>query len=179
MPRNLKNIPISQLASGESLDNYFKGPDEKIWTPRPGSQEAVYNCEADLIGYGGQAGGGKTDCAFGIAYYKHKRSILFRSELSQMEKQIRDRGNEVFHGVATYIAGHKKRWEFNKGGILALGALKNDGDYNRARGTAWDAMFFDETPTIRKSEILSVMGWLRSEHYKCQAYMFFNPSHNI
>ena len=175
-------LPISAIANGLSIKDYVKGPSQKrIWSPRPGSQVSVYNSTATMIGYGGEAGGGKTDTAFGLSYYKHRRSIIFRAEFSQMDNQIIARGQEVYRNVATLIRGHRRRFEFEKGGFLALGALKNDGDFNRYQGAGFDAMFFDEAPNIRSDEVLSVLGWLRSKDPKqlCQAYFFFNPPTTI
>ena len=168
---------ISNIAHGVPISAFTKGKRvHEIWSPRPGSQTSVYNCTADIIGYGGEAGGGKTHTAFGLAYYKHKRSILFRAELSQMENEIIPRGNDVYDGVARFIRGHRMSWEFDKGGSLVLGALKNKNDYSRYRGSSWDCMFFDETPNIRQDEIMSVMGWARSiNDIKTQIFMFFNP----
>ena len=34
-----------------------------LWSPLPGPQTMAYESEADIIGYGGAAGGGKTDLA--------------------------------------------------------------------------------------------------------------------
>ena len=172
------NSMISSIAHGMPVKAYTQGKKmTDIWTPYNGSQDSVYNSTADIVGYGGEAGGGKTDTAFGLAYYKHKRSILFRAELSQMENEIIPRGNEVYDGVAQFIRGHRMRWEFDKGGMLALGALKNKNDYSRYRGSSWDCMFFDEAPNIRQDEIMSVMGWVRSKDsdVHTQMFMYFNP----
>lgn len=177
-----RKVPISAIANGIKIRDYIKDPKKaKIWSPRRGSQVSVYNCNATMIGYGGEAGGGKTDTAFGLSYYKHRRSIIFRSEYSQMDNQIISRGQEVFNDVGTLIRGHRRRFEFDKGGFLALGALKNEGDFNRYQGAGFDAMFFDEAPNIRQDEVLSVLGWLRSKDIKqnCQAYFYFNPPTTI
>ena len=177
MQENHLNSMISSIAHGVPVKAYTQGKKAtEIWTPYNGSQDSVYNSTADIVGYGGEAGGGKTDTAFGLAYYKHKRSILFRAELSQMENEIIPRGNEVYDGVARFIRGHRMCWEFDKGGMLALGALKNKNDYSRYRGSSWDCMFFDEAPNIRQDEVMSVMGWARSkEDIKTQIFMYFNP----
>ena len=169
---------VSSIACGGSLKEVTKEHTARIWDPRPGTQETVYNCTADVIGYGGQAGGGKTDTLFGISHYKHKKSICFRAEKSQMDNQIVARGMELFvPDSARWVGQHKMTWHFHKGGQLTLGALKNQGDFNRYQGSSWDAMFFDEAPNMRQSEVLSVMGWNRSDdtNQKCQAYFYFNP----
>ena len=39
--------------------------DPTVWRPLPGPQSLAFHSEADIIGYGGAAGGGKTDLACG------------------------------------------------------------------------------------------------------------------
>src|SRR5215813_1111270 len=49
-----------------------------IWSPQKGQQDKAYNSDADVIGYGGAAGGGKSFLGLGLAATKHHRSIIFR-----------------------------------------------------------------------------------------------------
>ena len=39
--------------------------DETPWRPLPGPQTLAFDSQADIVGYGGAAGGGKTDLACG------------------------------------------------------------------------------------------------------------------
>ena len=48
------------------------------WRPLPGPQRAAYDSLADVVGYGGGAGGGKTDVAIGKALNRHQRTAYFR-----------------------------------------------------------------------------------------------------
>ena len=51
-----------------------------LWIPNPGPQTAAYYSEADLLLYGGQGGGGKTDLIAGLALTQHQRSLLLRPQ---------------------------------------------------------------------------------------------------
>lgn len=151
--------------------------DPIIFEPRPGRQEMVFNCEADVVGFGGKAGGNKTYTAYGLAYYKHHETILFREEFAQMNHSIIPKGKAVYDGLADWKGQSEYTWHFHKGGKLALGALKHVGDFDRYRGNEWSAMIFDEAATLRQDEVMSIMAWMRGneELERQQAYFFFNP----
>jgi hypothetical protein len=51
-----------------------------LWNPLPGPQTIAYQTLADVTGYGGAAGGGKTDLALGLAITAHQKSLILRRE---------------------------------------------------------------------------------------------------
>jgi hypothetical protein len=50
-----------------------------------GRQSEAADSEADITGYGGAAGGGKTDLIAGLCLTEHQRSVIFRREKAQTE----------------------------------------------------------------------------------------------
>jgi hypothetical protein len=50
---------------------------------RPTPQRRAYDSPADILGYGGAAGGGKSDLLLGLAITRHERSLLLRREAKQ------------------------------------------------------------------------------------------------
>ena len=60
--------------------------DAAIWLPLPGPQSEAYWSEADIVGYGGAAGGGKSDLVAGRILTKHKRALVIRREKAQTTK---------------------------------------------------------------------------------------------
>src|SRR5262249_54021116 len=72
-----------------------------LWNPLPGPQTIAYSHQADVIGYGGAAGGGKTDLAMGLALCSHKRSLILRRELVNT-KTMMDRLREVVGNVGRF-----------------------------------------------------------------------------
>ncbi len=55
-----------------------------IWVPLPGPQTLAYESDADILYYGGSAGGGKTDLLLGLALNEHKHSIIYRRQTTQL-----------------------------------------------------------------------------------------------
>src|SRR3954470_21058838 len=62
----------------EAIDLALKSTARMAWVPNPGPQTQAFQCEADELFYGGEAGGGKTDLGIGLALTEHKRSLLLR-----------------------------------------------------------------------------------------------------
>ena len=52
----------------------IEGTKDQLWVPNPGPQSEAFFCEADELFYGGQAGGGKSALACGLAVTEHQRS---------------------------------------------------------------------------------------------------------
>src|SRR5690348_10105479 len=59
--------------------------DPAIWRPQVGRQMEAMESEADVIGYGGAAGGGKSDLIAGLALTGHLRTLVLRREKAQTE----------------------------------------------------------------------------------------------
>src|SRR5690242_17585919 len=55
-----------------------------LWTPNPGRQAEALHSTADVLGYGGGAGGGKTNLLIGAAVTQHRNSVIFRREKTQV-----------------------------------------------------------------------------------------------
>ena len=66
----------------------------QYWQPQPGPQALAYESEADIIGYGGRGGGGKTDLLLGLAFQRHRRSTIFRRVFPETQEMV-DRGHEI------------------------------------------------------------------------------------
>ena len=104
--------------------------DKKRWRPLPGPQTDAYQSEADIIGYGGAAGGGKTDLACGKSIEDHRKIMILRrvgTELSAIE----DRLEELF-GTKDGYNSTKGIWRQKRSDGKALqielGSVPNAGD---------------------------------------------------
>lgn len=160
-----------------------KEPPKPIWEPYPGKpQEAAYNSEADIIGYGGQAGGGKSDLMLGIAGTKHKRSVIFRRVFPSLRGLI-ERSREIFNSANN--SSHSRDsfneslhvWRLADGRMIEFGAVQHDKDKKKHQGQPRDFMGFDEATEFPEAIIRFILAWLRTTTpgQKCQALLTFNP----
>lgn len=148
-----------------------------IWQPFPNSpQERAYTSTADIVGYGGAAGGGKTDLALGKAFTQFYRSLILRREYSQTDG-IRARGDDMQDGACYFVSGEKKHWETPDGRIVKVAGVEHLKTAGKYKGRARDFIVFDEAADFLEAQVRFILGWLRTERpdVKPQALLTFNP----
>ena len=131
--------------------------------------------EATILGYGGAAGGGKSDLMMGLALTEHKRSIIYRREGKQL-LPVRDRIAEIVGGFGPWN-GQDERWNLENGRTIELAGVKDLGAEKRFQGRAHDLKCFDEVTEFLESQVRFLMGWLRSadKSQRTRIVMGFNP----
>ncbi len=145
------------------------------WQPQAGPQTEAYNCIADVIGYGGAAGGGKSDLGLGLAGGKHKRSLILRREYPRVRALI-ERSKEIYTDLASYNDQlHIQR--FHDGRIIEFGSCQYEDDKKGYQGRPYDLYVFDEVPEFTESMVRFISAWNRTtapgQH--CQILLTFNP----
>jgi hypothetical protein len=151
--------------------------EEVPWTPLPGPQTMAYNSEADVIGFGGSAGGGKTDLAVGKALNQHYEVLMLRREATQLKGILR-RFEQII-GDRDGYNGQEKIWR-NAGPrdvTVEFGSCPNLGDETKHQGNPHDLLVFDEAANFLEQQVNFLLGWNRStrEGVHSQALMTFNP----
>lgn len=132
------------------------------WLPQAGPQTRAYESPADIIFYGGQAGGGKTDLLLGLSLTAQKHSILFRRQAVQLvgieERMTNILGSRDGYNSQTGV------WRLPVGGrVLELGSVKEPGDWMKYQGRAHDAKLFDEICHFTELQFRSLIGWMRTD----------------
>ncbi len=106
-----------------------------LWTPNDGPQRDAYECEADELFYGGQAGGGKTELGLGLALTVHRRSLLLR-RINKDAVKLAERVAEIL-GRRTGYNGQLQRWKLRNRMIVFSGCEHED-DKQRFKGDPHD-----------------------------------------
>lgn len=148
---------------------------EQVWRPLPGPQTMAYESQADVIGFGGSAGGGKTDLAIGLALTSHFHTQVFRREGPQL-KGILDRVKELVDpGMVT---GNPPVYrDARTGQQIEFTSLPNLGDERKYQGRPKDLMVIDETANFLESQVRFIKGWVRTTRpgQRKRVLMTFNP----
>jgi hypothetical protein len=149
------------------------------WHPLPGPQTMAYESTADIVGFGGAAGGGKTDLACGSIITRHQKAMVLRRIGTELSG-ILDRFTELLGGRDGYN-GKDNIWRTKRyDGVplqIEFGAVPNLGDEKKYQGRPHDKLVFDEAANFLEIQVRFLIGWLRSvdPRQKRQALLCFNP----
>jgi len=152
----LKYLQPEELAEIDAI----MAEDLPIWVPLDGPQTEALECQADVLFYGGSAGGGKSDLILGAALTRHYHSIIFRRQSTQL-LGIQNR-------LLDEILKSRKNWN-GQDDILRLpdrviefGSCNVVGDEIKYQGRPHSLKGFDEICHFLKSQFMFLKGWKRS-----------------
>jgi hypothetical protein len=161
-------------AEKAELDQLLAIDAKRVWRPLPGPQTQAYYSKADVLGYGGAAGGGKTDLACGLALTNHARTLIVRREATQLQG-IYDRLAELL-GTRDGFNSQDKIWRL-KSRQIEFGSTPNMGDESKYQGRAHDLKVFDEATGQLEAQVRYIMGWTRTSdvNQRTRVLLTFNP----
>lgn len=152
---------LSYLTEEErnEIDNLL-ADETPIWVPLPGPQTTAYDSRADIVYYGGSAGGGKSDLLLGLALNEHKHSIIYRRQTTQLigiQTRLLDeilKTRKGWNGQADILTLSNTKVEF--------GSCNNAGDEIKYQGRPHDFVGFDEITHFLESQFRFLCGWTRT-----------------
>lgn len=144
-------------------------------------QVQAYTSEADQIGYGGAAGGGKSDLLLGFAGTKHKKAIIFRRVFPSLRGMI-ERSREIFnaadrpHAKDSYNEGLHV-WRLSNARMLEFASVQLPAHLKKYQGQPHDLIGVDEATEFPEFYVRFLTGWNRTSDpkQKCHTILTFNP----
>ncbi len=158
----------------EAIKQANESTKDKPFIPNPGPQTDAYLSKADILLYGGQAGGGKSFLELGLAVNEHQRSIIFRRESSQTDGLEAD-GKKIIGDTARYN-GVDREWSWPDGRSLKLAGMKEADDWMKHAGRERDLIEFDEAAEFLETQVRSLLAWNRGPTgQRCRIILGSNP----
>jgi len=153
--------------------------DTAIWRALPGPQTQARISPADIVGFGGSAGGGKTALSCGISVTEHRKTAIFRQNGTELTGVIDELA--AILGSRDGFNGQANIWRtVTPDGVprqIEFGSFPNAGDEKKYQGRPHDLLVFDEAANMREAAVRFLMGWLRTTTpgQRCRVLMCFNP----
>jgi hypothetical protein len=146
------------------------------WIPNPGPQTDAYNTPADVLLYGGEPGGGKSQLILGLAFNEHQRSLIMRRQYGHLDRLVEDALK--IHGSREGFNGSPPpKLRINERQMIDFAAAHRVGDEQDQMGKGRDLIAFDEATHFAERQIRFVMGWNRTEdaNQRCRVVLATNP----
>ena len=146
------------------------------WVPNPGPQYEAYTSEADIVLYGGEPGGGKSQLGLGLAFNQHQRSLVMRREYGDLDRLVEDALR--IHGSKNGFNGSPPpKLRVTETQIIDFAAAHRVGDEMGQMGKGHDLLFVDEATHFAERQIRFLMGWVRTEMQgqRCRTILATNP----
>lgn len=149
------------------------------WVPNPGPQTEAYFCEADILLYGGQGGGGKSDLIAGLALTAHKNSLVMRRQYTDLGALI-ERVVGVNGSRAGFNGSPPPKLRTSDGRLIDFGAAAELGAEQHWQGQAHDLLAIDEATQFLEAQVRFLMGWVRPREeadvdIRCRTVLASNP----
>lgn len=157
----IRSGKVEQRNAAEDMVRQMPIVSTKVWIPTPGPQTDAYFSKADILLYGGQGGGGKTDLGLGLAFTQHQRSLIMRRMYANLDAII-DRAKEIDGGTGAFNGKPPPRLTTADGRLIVFGGNNHPGSEQNFQGQAFDLKYFDEATQFLESQIRFHIGWLRA-----------------
>lgn len=150
-----------------------------LWVPNPGPQTEAYFSEADVLLYGGQGGGGKSDLLAGLGMTAHKNSLIMRRQYTDLGALI-ERVLSINGSRAGFNGSPPPKLRTVDGRLIDFGAAAKIGDEHHWQGQAHDLLAVDEAAQFLEQQIRFLMGWVRPREeadagIRCRTILASNP----
>ncbi len=151
----------------------------KPFAPNAGAQTEAYYSKADVLLYGGQAGGGKSGLGLGLAINEHKRSLVIRRNGVDVIGLVDNLKGilKSSDGFTMGAGGNRPTYKSPDGRVVHFEGYGDVNDINGKQGTPHDLIYIDEAAQLPLHAIQLLMGWCRTTepNQRCRVVLASNP----
>jgi predicted phage terminase large subunit-like protein len=137
--------------------------------PQPGPQEAFLSSSADVVIYGGAAGGGKS-WALLLEPLRHIQNpdfgaVIFRRTMPQITNEggLWDESLKTYAPFAQPVTSPNPQWRFPSGAKISFRHLEHDKNVNDWQGSQIPLIMFDELTHFTEHQFWYMMSRNRSK----------------
>jgi hypothetical protein len=181
LARLSKNLTQQQFEELEQEVNEIL-PDE-VWYPNAGPQTDAYFSKADILLYGGQPGGGKSQILLGCAVTQHQRSLIVRKQFTDLDSIV-DNLQGVLKTSQGIVRGNRPKYKSPDGRLVVFQGMGASGEIDSGKqGAAFDFIGVDEAAQLPENDVRMLIGWNRpgagvSTNQRCRIILASNPPVN-
>lgn len=146
------------------------------WIPNLGPQTDAYFSQADVLLYGGQGGGGKSDLGLGLAFTAHRRSLILRRKYANLGS-LTERALEINESRDGFNGSPPPLLRTADGRYIQFAGNQHLGDEQDWQGQPFDLKVFDEATQFLELQVRFHIGWIRTTHtgQRTRALLATNP----
>lgn len=170
--QRIRSLPSAERAKAVRK---FSAKRDK-WTPNEGPQAEAYFSEADVLLYGGEPGGGKSQLILGLAFNQHKRSLIMRRQYGDLDRLVED-ALKIHCSRQGFNGSPPPKLRISNEQIIDFAAAHRVGDEQGQMGKGRDLLGIDEATHFAESQIRFLMGWNRTDdpNQRCRTVLATNP----
>ncbi len=156
-------------------------------SPQDGKQTQFYNCDADIVFYGGAAGAGKSvslllDCAK-PQYLNNPNynAVIFRKTYPELSNPggLIDESQKLYQGINGSLTYNPLDWKFASGAKITFRHMQHEKTVYQYQGSQINRLCFDELSHFTESSFFYLLSRNRSiSGIKPQVRATMNPDPN-